>query len=249
MSSGSSVKDNETPILEVCCADVRSLYAAVEGGAHRVELCAALGLDGLTPSMGFIETALECGIVINVLIRPREGDFVYSDVETDCMIRDIKAAKMAGANGVVIGALTPDGRIDMKTCLRLAEAAEGMEITFHRAFDVCVDPFAALDAIYGMGCRRLLTSGQAATAYQGIPMIKSLVERAWALKEKYGHTFHIMPGCGVTADNAQEILQKTGAVEIHGSLRKNGHTDPHIVRRVAESIIRRQSSSADVSPS
>ncbi len=249
MPYNNRAEDNETPILEVCCADVRSLYAAVEGGAHRVELCAALELDGLTPSMGFIETALECGIATNVLIRPRVGDFVYSDEETDCMICDIKAAKRAGANGVVIGALTPDGRIDMKTCLRLAEAAEDMKITFHRAFDVCADPFAALDAIYGMGCRRLLTSGQAATAYQGMPMIKSLVERAETLKEMYGHTLYIMPGCGVTADNAQEILQKTGAMEIHGSLRNDSHTNPDIVRRVVESIRHRQSSSADVSPS
>lgn len=234
--------NDKTPRLEVCCADVRSLHAAVEGGAYRVELCESLGVGGLTPSMGMIETAVESGIVTNVLIRPREGNFDYTDEEVRCMVRDIKAAKKAGANGVVIGALTAERRVDEDTCLRLVEAAEGMEITFHRAFDVCSDPLGGFDKIYAMGVHRLLTSGQAANAYAGIPVIRSLVEMAEQYKERFGHTLYIMPGCGVNADNALEILQKTGAMEIHGSLRNNGFADPDLVRRVVESIRHRQSS-------
>ena len=136
--------------LEVCCADLQSVRAAVEGGAHRVELCQALGLDGLTPSAGMIEQAVSMGIHVQVLIRPREGDFVYDRDEVLCMQRDIRHARELGAGGVVIGALRPDGSIDEETTRRLVDEAEGMSITFHRAFDVCARPEEALEQLRGL---------------------------------------------------------------------------------------------------
>ena len=215
--------------LEVCCADLQSVRAAKEGGAHRVELCQALGLDGLTPSAGMIASAVEMGIPVQVLIRPREGDFVYSKDEVLCMQRDIRQAKRLGANGIVIGALKPDGSIDKETVRCLVGEAEGLSITFHRAFDVCVQPEKALEQIISLGCHRLLTSGQAPTAEQGIPLLKRLVEQS-------AGRIIIMPGAGVNPQNAHRILFETGAHEIHGSLRKNGHTDPELVRNTLKEL-------------
>ena len=214
--------------LEVCCTDMQSVRAAVEGGAHRVELCQALGLDGLTPSAGMIEQAVSMGIHVQVLIRPREGDFVYDRDEVLCMQRDIRHARELGAGGVVIGALRPDGSIDEETTRRLVDEAEGMSITFHRAFDVCARPEEALEQIISLGCHRLLTSGQAATAEQGIPMLRGLVEQA-------DGRIIIMPGAGVNPQNASRILSETGAYEIHGSLRSGGHTDAALVRALLDS--------------
>lgn len=214
---------NSQPILEVCCADLQSVRAAKEGGAHRVELCQALGLDGLTPSAGMIASAVDMGIPVQVLIRPREGDFFYGKDEVLCMQRDIHVAKRLGANGVVIGALKPDGSIDEETVRRLVGEAEGLSITFHRAFDVCAQPLEALEQIISLGCHRLLTSGQAPTAEQGIPLLKKLVEQS-------SGRIIIMPGAGVNPQNARRILSDTGACEIHGSLRRDGHTDPELVR-------------------
>ncbi len=211
--------------LEVCCADLQSVRAAIQGGAHRVELCQALGLDGLTPSAGMIASAVEMGILVQVLIRPREGDFVYSKDEVLCMQRDIRLAKRLGANGVVIGALKPDGSIDEETVRRLVGEAEGLSITFHRAFDVCSQPEEALEQIISLGCHRLLTSGQAPTAEQGIPLLRKLVEQS-------AGRIIIMPGAGVNPQNAHRILSDTGAREIHGSLRRDGHTDPELVRAI-----------------
>ena len=211
--------------LEVCCADLQSVRAAVEGGAHRIELCQALSLDGLTPSAGMVESAVEMGIPVQVLIRPREGDFVYSRDEVLCMQRDIRQAKRLGANGVVIGALKPDGSIDEETVRCLVDEAEGLSITFHRAFDVCTNPTEALEQIISLGCHRLLTSGQASTAEQGIPLLRKLVEQT-------AGRLIIMPGAGVNPQNAHRILSETGAHEIHGSLRKDGHTSPKLVRAI-----------------
>ena len=215
--------------LEVCCADLQSVRAAKEGGAHRVELCQALSLDGLTPSSGMIEQAIELGIPVQVLIRPREGNFVYNRDEVRCMRRDVRHARQLGANGVVIGALKHDGSIDEEAIRCLIDEAEGLSITFHRAFDVCAHPEDALEQIISMGCHRLLTSGQASTAEQGIPLLRDLV------KQSAGRII-IMPGAGVNPLNACRILSETGAKEIHGSLRKNGHTDPALVRAVVDSM-------------
>ena len=215
--------------LEVCCGDLQSVRAAREGGAHRVELCRALDVDGLTPSEEMMEAAIGMGIPIQVLIRPREGDFVYNEEEVESMLGDIRLAKKLGTNGVVIGALRPDGSIDEATIRRLVDEAEGQSITFHRAFDVCSQPLEALEQIISLGCHRLLTSGQAPTAEQGIPLIKKLVEQS-------AGRIIIMPGAGVNVNNVHKILSETGANEIHGSLRKDGHTDSEQVRIITDML-------------
>lgn len=228
--------------LEICCADLHSLRAAIAGGAHRIELCQALSLDGLTPSAGMIELAVNSGIDVHVLIRPREGNFVYSEDEVDCMIYDIQMARKLGAQGVVIGALTPEGDIDIQACHRMVEATgEQMHITFHRAFDVCRNPEEALLEVYSLGCDRLLTSGQAATAEDGIPLLKRLVKKAATFEPREGcgvrgSILRIMPGAGVTPENTARIIKETGATEIHGSLRKNGVTDAVMVHEVISRV-------------
>jgi copper homeostasis protein len=223
-------------IIEICAGDIQSAQAAVQGGAQRIELCSALPLDGLTPSAGLIKAARSLeGIKLHVLIRPREGDFVYDATETDIMLHDISLAKQFGADGVVIGALTPDGDIDIPTCRRLIEATEGMQVTFHRAYDRARNPHRALEEIIALGCTRLLTSGQAPTAEAGIPLLRELVHQA-------NGRIIIMPGAGVNPANARHILDATGANEIHGSFRSlhNGRliTDAQLVRKVITALNR-----------
>ena len=215
--------------LEVCCADLQSVQAAIEGGAHRIELCQALEVDGLTPSEVMMESAIDMKIPVQVLIRPREGNFVYNEDEVQSMLKDIRLAKRLGANGVVIGALRPNGSIDDETVHRLVDEAEGLSITFHRAFDVCAKPLEALEQIISLGCHRLLTSGQAPTAEQGIPLLKKLVKQA-------AGRIIIMPGAGVNPQNAHHIISETGANEIHGSLRRGGHTDQELVKAIVDRL-------------
>ncbi|MCF0199075.1 MAG: copper homeostasis protein CutC [Bacteroidaceae bacterium] len=222
-------------LLEVCAGTVEAVRAAHEGGAQRVELCSALSEDGLTPSMGMIRYACRCeGLQVHVLIRPREGDFVYSEAEVECMLADIRLCREMGVDGVVIGALTADGDIDVPVCQRLVDKARGMNITFHRAFDVCRHPFEALEQIVALGCNRLLTSGQAATAEQGIPLLRELVQRA-------GTRLTIMPGAGVSPENAARLLTETGATELHASARRvlpsgRKETDAAVVRQILARI-------------
>lgn len=213
--------------LEVCCADIESVWAAKEGGAHRIELCEALELDGLTPSEELIRQTIATGMPVQVLIRVREGNFVYSSEEVETMAASIRLAKELGAHGVVIGALTPEGQVDKPAIARMMEEAEGMSVTFHRAFDVCRDPLQALEEIIALGCHRLLTSGQQHSAFAGIPLLRQLTTQA-------AGRIIIMPGAGVNPQNAMHILTETGATEIHGSLRRNGHTDARMVQDVVE---------------
>lgn len=202
-------------ILEICAGSVESAIAARDGGAARIELCAALEIGGTTPSAGLIAEARKIeGIVLNVIIRPRGGDFLYNEHEAACMEQDIRTCRQLGADGVVIGALTAEGDIDTALCKRLIDAADGMSITFHRAFDMCRDPKRALEELIAIGCDRVLTSGQAATAEAGLPLLKELVQQA-------AGRISIMPGCGVNSGNAARILQATGTVEIHASARKS----------------------------
>ena len=202
-------------LLEICAGSVESAIAARDGGAQRIELCAALEIGGVTPSAGVITEARKVeGLVLNVIIRPRGGDFLYNGYEVACMEEDIRTCKKLGADGVVIGALTAEGDIDTATCKRLIAAADGMSITYHRAFDMCRNPKEALEQLISLGCHRVLTSGQAATAEAGIPLLKELVEQA-------AGRIIIMPGCGVNSSNAAAILQSTGACEIHASARKS----------------------------
>jgi len=223
-------------ILEVCAGSIESIKAAYEGGAQRVELCSALSEDGLTPSVGMIACAKRCeGLKVHVLIRPRSGDFVYTKDEVQCMVEDIQICKEMGVDGVVIGALTTSGEIDLTVCKQLVEAARGIpNITFHRAFDVCQKPFLALEQIISLGCNRILTSGQAKTAEQGIPMLRQLVEKA-------SGRISILAGAGVNPANAAKVLDETGAMEIHASARSTRvfgrlETDEEIVKEICLAI-------------
>lgn len=196
--------------LEICAGDIDSVYAAARGGADRVELCCALSEGGLTPSVGMIEEALAVpGIKVNVLIRPRTGDFVYSDAELRVMVRDIKTCRRLGVNGVVFGALTPYGDIDMKACRSMAEAAGELHKTFHRAFDMCRNPLQAVEDIMALGCDRILTSGQGATAMEGATLIGDL-------QGKFPDITFIAAG-GVCPENVAEIIEKTSVRELHAS--------------------------------
>ena len=145
------------------------------------------------------------------------------------MLKDIRLAKQLGANGVVIGALRPNGSIDEETVHRLVDETEGLSITFHRAFDVCAKPLETLEQIISLGCHRLLTSGQAPTAEQGIPLLKKLVKQA-------AGRIIIMPGAGINPQNAPYIISETGANEIHGSLRRDGHTDQELVKAIVDRL-------------
>lgn len=215
---------------------MQSVAAAAEGGARRIELCSALSLDGLTPSMGMIRIVKERfpQLTLHVLVRPREGNFVYNDVELATMQSDIIECRKAGADSIVVGALTPEGDIDLAAMQRLMEAADTLPVTFHRAFDVCHHPEEALEQVIALGCRRILTSGQQPTAEQGIPLLHRLNQQA-------DGRIILMPGGGVNATNAPLILQQTGCQEIHASassLQPNGlkDTDPQKVRAILEAL-------------
>ena len=199
------------PILEVAANSVASALAAEAGGAARVELCSALDVGGLTPSHAAIALAMErLRIPLHVLIRPRAGDFVFDDLECEVMRRDIETCKALGCAGVVIGVLDADGDVDVPRCRTLMQAARGMSVTFHRAFDFTRDPERALEAIIALGCNRVLTSGQAPDARAGAPLIRTLIKQARG-------RITIMPGGGIDAHNIAAIAQATGAREFHAS--------------------------------
>lgn len=149
---------------------------------------------------------------LHVIIRPRGGDFLYSDLEKEIMLEDVRMARQLGVDGVVFGALLPNGDIDMEFMRQLMSKSEGMSVTFHRAFDVCRDTFLALEQIIELGCNRILTSGQMPKAEEGVDLLKQLVDKA-------GDRIIIMPGCGVNTGNIYQIAQATGAKEFHFSAR------------------------------
>ena len=201
-------------IIEICANSAQSCLEAEIGGAARVELCAAIPEGGTTPSYGEIKTAqaLTSSIDINLIIRPRGGDFLYTPAEIEAMLYDIQMAKDLKVHGVVFGCLTPQGDIDVPLLDKLTKAAKPLSITFHRAFDVCRDPFTALEQLIDAGCDRILTSGQQPTALEGIPLIAELAKRA-------ADRIIIMPGCGVREENIARIESETGAKEFHTSAR------------------------------
>lgn len=200
--------------VEICANSVASCLEAQKGGAYRVELCAGIPEGGTTPSYGEILMARDLlNIKLNIIIRPRGGDFLYSDVEHQIMLHDIEMAKKLGVDGVVIGCLTADGEIDMQRNHELVNAAKGMNVTFHRAFDMCKDPFQSLEQIITLGCDTLLTSGQQPTAIEGVTLLKKLVDKA------HGR-ITIMPGSGVNESNIAAIAQQTGASVFHFSARE-----------------------------
>jgi copper homeostasis protein len=198
-------------ILEVAANSVASALAAEAGGAARVELCSALELGGLTPSHAAIATARDrLRTPVHVLIRPRPGDFVFDDLECEVMQRDIEVCRALGCAGVVLGVLTAGGRVDERRCRTLVDAARGMSVTFHRAFDFAREPEHALEAVIALGCDRLLTSGQQEDALSGAGLIRKLIGLA-------RDRITIMPGGGIEAGTIAAIAQATGAREFHAS--------------------------------
>lgn len=201
--------------FEICANSVASCIAAQEGGADRVELCAGIPEGGTTPSYGMIRSAREnISIGLNVIIRPRGGDFLYTEEEIQEMLYDIRIARSLGADGLVFGCLLPDGTVDMNNMRRLMEAAGDTPVTFHRAFDHCSDPFQALEDIISLGCSRILTSGCMPTAFEGLELLARLVEKA-------AGRIIIMPGCGVNESNIAETARLSGAREFHFSARES----------------------------
>ncbi len=201
-------------IIEVCADSTESAIAADTGGAHRIELCENLWEGGTTPSHATIEISREnTSLDINVLIRPRGGDFCYSEKEFEIICRDIFHCKRLGVDGIVVGILTPDGTIDSPRMEEIIDIARPMPVTFHRAFDVIKDPYISMDELIKLGVVRILTSGLKNTAPEGIDMLADLVKKA-------GEDIVIMPGSGINLENISEIVAKTGANEFHSTCRK-----------------------------
>jgi copper homeostasis protein len=212
------------PLLEIAAASIASAIAAEEGGAERIELCANLREGGTTPSYGVLtEARARLRIPIHVLIRPRGGDFLYTEAEVAAMLRDIAACAQAGADGVVIGALDVDGNVDIPLCRRLIAAAGSLDVTFHRAFDLARDREAALETIIALGCRRILTSGGAPSAMQGADALAQYVRQA-------GGRIAIMAGAGVNVDNVRELIARTGVSECHASASGERHSHMRLRR-------------------
>ncbi|HEV8599112.1 MAG TPA: copper homeostasis protein CutC [Gemmatimonadales bacterium] len=198
-----------TVLVEACVDSLRSAREAAAGGAGRLELCQNLTEGGTTPSWGLLaEVREKVALPLHALIRPRGGDSLYSGDEIAVMLRDIAAARDLGADGLVLGALDAEGRVDSATLRRLLDVARPAAVTFHRAFDLGRDPAEALDALVALGIERVLTSGQAATAEAGIPRLAELVVRAAGRIE-------ILAGGGIQASNAARIVRETGVREIH----------------------------------
>jgi copper homeostasis protein len=211
--------------LEIIGFTIDGCMIAQDAGAHRIELCDNPHEGGTTASYGFIKIARKkLHIDLYPIIRPRGGDFFYSDEEFEILKTDVKLCKEIGCNGVVIGALTGDGKVDKKRAGHLVDIAYPLGVTFHRAFDRAIDPFEALEDIIDIGCERILTSGQKPTAVEGTDVIKQLIIQA-------DGRIIIMPGSGVTSGNVLHLATTTGAIEFHSSARtkvtgKMNYTNP-----------------------
>jgi copper homeostasis protein len=200
-------------LLEIAVGNLSSALAAQAAGAHRIELCENLSEGGTTPGYGYLlEARKRLHIPVYPIIRPRGGDFLYSDEEFEMMQRDVMLCRELGFEGVVLGILNADGTVDKKRSGALVNLAYPLGVTFHRAFDRTADPFAALEDIISIGCERILTSGQATGAPEGAALIRQLVAAA-------NERISIMPGAGVRADNLAQLIEQTGAHEYHSSAR------------------------------
>lgn len=196
---------------EACCTSLEAVLAAERTGARRIELCERLEVGGVTPSETLLRAVLAAThLPVNVLVRPRGGDFVYDAAEEAQMLADIRLCRALGANGVVIGALTPDGAVDLPLMRRLVAAARPLSVTFHRAFDESADPAVALEQVIALGCERLLSSGHAPDAFAGRETLGALVRQA-------AGRIVVMAGCGVRPANLVEIARASGAPEFHSS--------------------------------
>ena len=206
------MKEQHQYQLEICLDSADSVIRAQEGGADRVELCDNLFGGGTTPSIGTIKAARGAAeLKIHVIIRPRPGDFHYSELEFQAMLEDVSACALCGVDGVVIGILNTDGTVDMERNSRLVKAAGKMNVTFHRAFDVTRDPFEAMESIIELGCSRILSSGQENSVLEGADMIRRLQQKA-------GERIIIMPGGDITERNLAKVVEATGAAEYHMNL-------------------------------
>ena len=199
--------------LEVIAFELASCLAAEEHGADRIELCANPHEGGTTPSYGLIAVARAVtSLALFPIVRPRGGDFLYTKMEFDSMIADVEQCKRLGCDGVVLGILRRDGRVDVDRCAELMHHAGAMQVTFHRAFDRVRDPMQALEDVIGLGCSRILTSGLHPSADLGKDMLRALVGAA-------GNRITIMPGSGVRSDNVLALAKFTGATAFHSSAR------------------------------
>lgn len=215
-----SLQPTQRPVIEICLEDAQSVASACRAGADRVELCSDLFEGGCTPSLGTFKVARrlagevsdrigrEDPVKINVMIRPRGGDFCYSNEEFQVMLEDARIFKDEGADGIVFGILTPDGNVDMERSRKLVEAVRPLPVTFHRAFDMTCDPYKALDDLIALGVDRILTSGQEATVMEGLDLIEDLIAKA-------GDRIIIMPGCGISERNFEKIKGRLKAKEYH----------------------------------
>ncbi|TWT85981.1 Copper homeostasis protein CutC [Posidoniimonas polymericola] len=200
---------HQNPLLEVCIGSLPDALAAEQAGANRLELCGALELGGLTPSLGLVEQVVEgTKLPVLAMLRPRAGGFAYREDELAVMLRDARHLVVAGASGVVFGVLTADSRIDREATARLVDAADGKEAVVHRAFDFVTDPAAALDELIELGVTRVLTTGGPATALEGAHALASLIEQAAGRIE-------ILPGGGVHAAGVGELVRRTGCAQVH----------------------------------
>ncbi len=206
-------------MLEVCVDTIAGARAALRGGAGRVELCSSLSEGGLTPSAGLMQAAAALPIPCYAMIRPRCGLFHFSDDEVDIMISDIAAAREAGLAGVVLGAQSPDGALNIAVLARLSQEAGTLGKTLHRVIDVVPDPMTALEQAMQLGFDRVLTSGAQPFAPDGVDLIRQMVARAET-------NISVMPGCGLTPENVVEVMQKSGAHEVHAACRLEVEGDP-----------------------
>ncbi len=201
-------------VIEIATTDFTTTQSAVHGGADRIELCAALAEGGLTQSYGTIKKCrAEFDVQLFPIIRPRGGDFLLTEEEFEIMLADVLLCKSLCCDGVVIGMLNKDGTLPVDKIAKLVAAAYPLEVTFHRAFDRCLDPFTAIEQLIEIGCTRILTSGQKATALEGAELIAQLIKASC-------ERIIIMPGSGVRKENIKALAEQTGAVEFHSSLRK-----------------------------
>ncbi|GAL21579.1 cytoplasmic copper homeostasis protein cutC [Vibrio maritimus] len=211
--------------LEVCIDNIESLAYAIAGGATRIELCSSLALGGLTPNAGLIKQAVQSSsIPIYVMIRPRQGDFLYDCDDVEIMAEDIRTAAKYGASGVVLGLLDKEGHVDMPRSIRLVKLARELDlgVTFHRAFDQCRHPEQALEDVIALGCERILTSGLAANASEGVATLNAMVQQAEG-------RIAIMAGAGVSSDNVASIIASSGVNEVHLSGKSTRQSKMHYI--------------------
>jgi copper homeostasis protein len=226
-------------LLEVCVDSAEGLEAAIKGGAHRIELCSALDVGGLTPSRGLMALAAKASIPVYAMIRPRAGSFVFGAADREVMLSDIDAARENSLAGVVLGASRPEGRLDVDLLKVMAERASGMGRTLHRAFDLVPDPSEALGQAIELGFERILTSGLSVKAPDGVAVLRGLVEQA-------AGRISIMAGSGVTLANVADIVRDTKVTEVHASCRLPVMSSDEMLVRFGFATSQEYQTSADV---